>query len=127
MLFRYAAAGEVLHRFTKVNVPLSHETRARRRGGRRVFRHSERTKQKGPPEGGPFRILSCRASALGELEALARLGATVFLPFHHAAVAGKEARGLQRAAQAGFVKLQRLGDAVLDGTCLTRKPAALDG
>ena len=38
-------------------------------------------------------------SALGKLEALARLGLAVFLAFHHAAVAGQEACGLKRGAQ----------------------------
>src|SRR6056297_1790475 len=66
-------------------------------------------------------------SALGELEALAGLGAAELLAFHDAAVAGQETCRLQRAPQGRFIQLQRLGDAVLDRTGLTRQTATLHG
>jgi hypothetical protein len=66
-------------------------------------------------------------ATLRELEAAARLALAVLLALDHAAVAGQEAGRLQRCAQPRIVKLQRLRDAVLDGTGLARKAAALDG
>jgi hypothetical protein len=66
-------------------------------------------------------------SALGELEAAARLALAVLLALDDAGVAGQETGGLQRGAQRRIVERQRLGDAVLDRAGLARQPAALDG
>src|SRR6478752_9587182 len=65
-------------------------------------------------------------SALRELEALARLGAAVLLALDHAAVAGEEAGGLDRAAQQRLELAQSLADAVLDRPGLARQSAAGD-
>src|SRR3546814_6060732 len=65
--------------------------------------------------------------ALRELEAAARLGRAVLLALYRAAVAGKEARRLDRCAQRRLVAGQCLADAVLDRAGLARKTAALDG
>ena len=72
-------------------------------------------------------IFVAHASALGELEAAARLALAVFLALDHAAVAGEEARGLERRPQGRVVILKRAADAVLDRARLTRQAAALDG
>src|SRR3546814_11523656 len=59
--------------------------------------------------------------ALRELEAAARLGLAVLLALDRAAVAGKEARRLDRCAQRRLVAGQCLADAVLDRAGLARK------
>src|SRR5258708_24760071 len=74
--------------------------------------------KKGAP-GAPF--CSCvrsAASALGELERPAGLGAAVFLALDHARVAGEEAATLQDAAQIGLKLGERLGDRVAHGARL---------
>src|SRR6056297_3460168 len=55
---------------------------------------------------------------LRELEAPARLAATVFLTLDNTAVTGQEPCGLERAAQTGIIKLKRLRDTVLHCTGL---------
>src|SRR3954471_10244101 len=64
------------------------------------------------------------ALALGELEAAAGAGAAILLALDHAAVAGQEAAGLHRPAQAGLELGQRLGDAVTHRAGLARQAAA---
>src|SRR6056297_3010149 len=77
--------------------------------------------------GRPLYLFSqMRRLTLGELEALTGFRTAKLLTFHNAAVARQEACRLERATQAGIIKLQRLGDAVLDRTGLTREAAALD-
>src|SRR3546814_2268718 len=77
------------------------------------------------PERGPFFDTTAVRSALGELEALARLGAAVLLSLHHAGIAGQYASALQHRAQARLVERQRLGDAVAHRSRLTGEAAAL--
>src|SRR3546814_2717681 len=77
------------------------------------------------PERGPFFDTTAVRSALGELEAPARLGAAVLLALHHAGIAGQEAAALQHRAQARLVERQRLGDAVAHRARLTGEAAAL--
>src|SRR5580704_320526 len=67
------------------------------------------------------------SSALGELEAAARPGATIFLALDDAAVARQEAALLHSAAQIRLVLGERLGDAVAHRAGLARQPAARDG
>src|SRR3546814_13699463 len=77
------------------------------------------------PERGPFFDTTAVRSALGELEAPARLGAAVLLALHHAGIAGQEAAALQHRAQARLVERQRLGVAVAHRARLTGECHAL--
>src|SRR3546814_16816993 len=76
------------------------------------------------PERGPFFDTTAVRSALGELEAPARLGAAVLLALHHAGIAGQEAAALQHRPQARLVARQSLGDAVARRARLTVEAAA---
>src|SRR6185437_4540183 len=64
------------------------------------------------------------ASALGELEAGARLAVAVFLALDHPRIAGQEALLLERRAKLGLVMGQRLGKAVAHRARLSREAAA---
>ena len=104
----------------------------RHRGCRGDGTDSGKASARGATQGGarraPPRCLGGKSrSALGELEAPARLALAVLLALDDAAVAGQEARGLQRRAQARLVERQRLADAVLDRAGLAGETAALDG
>src|ERR1700686_1726282 len=57
-------------------------------------------------------------SALGKLEAAARLGLAVLLALHHARVAGEEPAVLEHGAPVGLVPHQRLGESVPHGAGL---------
>src|SRR5215472_5302417 len=64
---------------------------------------------------------------LRELEAAACLRPAILLAFHRARIAGEEAAGLERRAQAGLVIDQRARNAVAHRACLARQPTAVDG
>src|SRR5688572_4787161 len=83
-------------------------------------------KNEGRPEA-PFDDIGNAALALRELEAATRTGAAVLLALDDAAVAGQEAVGLHRTAQARLELRERLGDAVTDGARLARQAAAGHG
>src|SRR5262245_44819274 len=79
--------------------------------------------QKGAPSA-PFSVAMVRASALGELERPARLGAAVLLALDHARVASEEAAALQHAAQVGLELGERLRYRVPHRAGLAGEPAA---
>lgn len=72
-----------------------------------VFRPNN--KKAASTEPAAFVVLgTCRYSlTLGELEASARFGFTVFFAFDNPAIAGKEAHLLQRLAQRRLIQAQR--------------------
>eukprot|EP00919_Chromeraceae_sp_WS-2016_P016640 GHVR01039774.1.p1 GENE.GHVR01039774.1~~GHVR01039774.1.p1 ORF type:complete len:227 (+),score=37.06 GHVR01039774.1:130-810(+) len=71
-----------------------------------------------------FQKSTAASLALGELEGLAGLGLAVLLAFHDAAVTGEKTTLLEDRTQGRLKEVERLGDAVANGTGLTAETAA---
>jgi hypothetical protein len=92
------------------------------RAAARFSSQSVPERERGAAVAAPRRRRRSESSALGELEAPARLALAVLLALDDAGVAGQEARGLERGPSAGVEELERLGDAVLDRAAWPDRP-----